>query len=153
MRCPAGLSDAVLQKMLESRKHWYFQKTEEVAQHRLLAGRIPGFAQLPPVLRVRIKAHFAERVAYFAEQMQVTYGQITIRSQKTRWGSCSAKGNLNFNYRLYFMPGNLLDYVVVHELSHRVHMNHSPEFWKTVETYCPEYRQYRQELKSMSTID
>ena len=83
-----------------------------------------------------------QRVAYYAEKMGVTYGRITIRNQKTRWGSCSSKGNVNFNYNLYYMPEELLDYVVVHELSHRKYMNHSQSFWCEVEKYCPEYIGY-----------
>ena len=79
--------------------------------------------------------------------MNVSVGRITIRNQKTRWGSCSSKGNVNFNYQLYYMPQELMDYVIVHELSHRRHMNHSAEFWAEVEKYCPEYRTYRKQLK------
>ena len=77
----------------------------------------------------------------------VTVGRVTIRNQKTRWGSCSSKGNVNFNYNLYYMPEELLDYVVVHELSHRKYMNHSQSFWCEVEKYCPEYKLCRRRLK------
>ena len=78
--------------------------------------------------------------------MQVEYQRVTIRNQKTRWGSCSSKGNLNFNYRLFYLPEELLDYVVVHELAHRRYMNHSPQFWQEVETYCPDYETCRKKL-------
>ena len=72
---------------------------------------------------------------------------ITIRNQKTRWGSCSSKGNVNFNYQLYYMPRELMDYVIIHELSHRRHMNHSAEFWQEVEKYCKTYRECRKKLR------
>ena len=81
--------------------------------------------------------------------MGITFGRITVRNQKTRWGSCSEKGNLNFNYLLYFLPEELLDYVVVHELAHRRHMNHSGEFWAEVGKYFPEYKECRKKLKKI----
>ena len=75
------------------------------------------------------------------------YGRITIREQKTRWGSCSSKGNLNFNWKLVLLAPELLDYVVVHELAHRREMNHSKNFWKIVEAELPDYRERRARLK------
>lgn len=90
---------------------------------------------------------FPERTAYFAERMGVSYGRITIREQKTRWGSCSAAGNLNFNWKLVLMPPEVLDYVVVHELAHRKEMNHSARFWKIVEKELPDYMERRKLLR------
>lgn len=87
------------------------------------------------------RAVIPEKVRYFARILGVSYGRITIRNQKTRWGSCSAKGNLNFNYLLLLMPEEILDYVVVHELCHRLELNHSPAFWRLVEKVLPDYRQ------------
>ncbi|MGX8688919.1 MAG: M48 family metallopeptidase [bacterium] len=84
---------------------------------------------------------FPERCRYFAGIMGVSYGRITIRNQKTRWGSCSSGGNLNFNCLLMLAPPEVRDYVVVHELAHRREMNHSPRFWKEVERVLPDYRQ------------
>lgn len=88
-----------------------------------------------------------ERTAYFARQMGVSYGRITIRNQKTRWGSCSSKGNLNFNCMLMLTPPEVLDYVVVHELCHRKEMNHSQAFWQEVEKVLPDYRNQVRWLK------
>lgn len=89
-----------------------------------------------------------ERVAYYAPIVGVTYGRITIRNQRTRWGSCSAKGNLNFNLALMKAPPQVLDYVVVHELCHRLEMNHSVRFWEKVESVFPEYKACRKWLKN-----
>lgn len=74
-------------------------------------------------------------------------GRIAIREQKTRWGSCSSKGNLNFNWKLIFKPPAAIEYVVVHELCHMIHLNHSPAFWNLVERYLPDYKQRRALLK------
>lgn len=92
---------------------------------------------------------FPERTAFFAERMGVDYGRITVREQKTRWGSCSQKGNLNFNWKLVLMPQEILDYVVVHELAHRKEMNHSARFWAIVEQVLPDYQNRRNELKKL----
>lgn len=88
-----------------------------------------------------------EKVAYYARLMNVTYGRISIRKQKTRWGSCSNKGNLNFNCLLMMMPPEVLDYVIVHELSHRLEMNHSKRFWAQVEKVIPDYKTQKTWLK------
>ena len=91
-------------------------------------------------LRERAKSVLAQRTAYFARQVGVTYGRITVRDQKPRWGSCSQTGNLNFNFRLILAPLEVLDYVVVHELCHRRQMNHSTQFWQEVAQVLPDYR-------------
>ena len=91
-------------------------------------------------LRERARSVLAQRTAYFARQIGVTYGRITVRDQKTRWGSCSQTGNLNFNFRLILAPPEVLDYVVVHELCHRRQMNHSAQFWQEVAQVLPDYR-------------
>ena len=83
--------------------------------------------------------------------MGVTYGRSTIRSQHTRWGSCSARGNLNFNCLLALTPPEVLDYVVVHELCHRKELNHSPAFWAEAERVLPDYKNRRNWLKENGT--
>ncbi len=98
------------------------------------------------------KAILIRRANFWAERMAVSYRNITLKEQKTRWGSCSALGNLNFNWKLLLMDPRLLDYVVVHELAHLREMNHSPAFWKIVETYIPDYKERRRALKSLPTL-
>lgn len=88
------------------------------------------------------------RVAHFAPLVGVTYGRITVRNQRTRWGSCSSKGNLNFNCLLMLAPPGILDYVVVHELCHRKVMNHSPKFWAEVAKVMPDYKERQKWLRT-----
>ena len=90
---------------------------------------------------------FLERVTYYAPLMKVTPGRITIRTQKTRWGSCTQEGNLNFNALLLLAPPEVLDSVVVHELCHLKEMNHSDRFYAEVLRVYPDYRKWERWLK------
>ena len=98
-------------------------------------------------LTLQAKKSIPERVAFYAAKIGVTYGRITIRNQKTRWGSCSIKGNLNFNCLLMLVPSEVLDSVIVHELCHRKEMNHSAQFYAEVLRVYPEYRKWNKWLK------
>lgn len=98
-------------------------------------------------LKAEAKDFIAQRVKHFAEVMGTAYKSVSIRCQKTRWGSCSAKKNLSFNCLLLLLPSELLDYVVVHELCHLKHMNHSQAFWSEVEKFLPDYKKRRALLK------
>lgn len=89
----------------------------------------------------------AERLAIHAPAMGVKYGRVAVRDQKTRWGSCSSKHNLNFNWKLIMAPPEALDYVVIHELCHLIEFNHSPRFWSLVERRMPEYKYWVKWLK------
>lgn len=93
------------------------------------------------------KEYFPQRVDYFNQFTGGSYNRITIRDQKTRWGSCSAKGTLSFNWRLMLAPPAIPDYVIVHELCHLTYMNHSAAFWQKVESVYPDYRTARKWLK------
>lgn len=98
-------------------------------------------------LREYARAVLSEKVRFYGSLMGVSVNRIAIKEQKTRWGSCSGKGNLNFNWKLTLMPQRIQDYVVVHELAHRKQMNHSAAFWKEVETILPDYQERRKWLR------
>jgi predicted metal-dependent hydrolase len=102
---------------------------------------------LRAALSARALRRIRERIAHFLPVAGGAPGRITVRAQKSRWGSCSSKGNLSFNWRLILAPPDCLDYVVAHELCHLTEFNHSPRFWKLVETCKPDYRVWQAYLK------
>lgn len=120
-----------IDRHLEEQKERMAQEAEHPVR-RLTRAQLEALAQ--EAARI-----IPQRVAYYAPLVGVTYGNITIRSQRTRWGSCSAKGNLNFNCLLCLAPEGVLDSVVVHELCHRLEMNHSERFYREVLRVFPDY--------------
>ena len=101
------------------------------------------------VYRRLAKLHLAERVAAYSDQMGVAPAGIKINGAKTRWGSCSSKRSINFSWRLVMAADHVIDYVVVHELAHLTHMNHSKKFWATVESVLPDYRERKAGLAQL----
>jgi predicted metal-dependent hydrolase len=113
-----------------------------------------NFENVPPLteqelqeLKRRAKLIFEQRAAHYAPLLGVTYSKITVRSQRTRWGSCSSNGNLSFNCLLLLAPDEVLDCIVVHELCHRKEMNHSERFYREVLRVFPEYQKHHAWLK------
>jgi len=90
---------------------------------------------------------FNESIKMYSKIMVVKFNRVCLRQQKTRWGSCSSKGNLNFNFKLIMAPRFVLDYIVVHELSHLIYMNHSKNYWLEVEKFLPDYKVAEKWLK------
>ena len=146
VRAPYWMTNTEISHFVKEKKDWirrHLDKLEENVNNR------PGISLSGEELRL-LAEKAAEiipgKVAFYAKKIGVTYGRITIRCQRTRWGSCSEKGNLNFNCLLMKVPEDVLDYVVVHELCHRLEMNHSPAFWKLVEGIFPDYKACRRWL-------
>lgn len=107
----------------------------------------PHFQQLHRFLKQTARAYIEPRTTQLSQIMQIEYQQIRYKQQKSRWGSCSSQGNLNFNWRLVHCPPEVIDYVIIHELAHRKQMNHSSKFWELVAQYSPDHRQHRGWLK------
>lgn len=143
VRAPTRMPLADIQRFVEEKTLW-------IEKHLKMAAQSTSSPFTETELRHLAEAALTDipqRVKHFAPIVGVTVGRITIRNQRTRWGSCSSKGNLNFNCLLMLCPESVRDYVVVHELCHRLEMNHSPKFWKEVERVLPDYRIHRKYLK------
>ncbi len=97
--------------------------------------------------REKARIQITARVNHYIQGTGHSYKTLSIRDQKSRWGSCSSRGTLSFNYRLIFAPPRVLDYVVVHEICHMTHMNHSKDFWDLVEQIMPDYKIHKKWLK------
>ena len=142
VRAPLWMSGRKIEAFLESKRSW-------IEKH--LSRTVPS---LPPLTEEEITALMAaakedlpRRAVRLATLAGVSVNRVTIRCQRTRWGSCSAKGNINLNCLLMLCPEEVRDYVVLHELCHRREMNHSPRFWAEVERVMPDYRRHRRWLK------
>ena len=148
VRVPYRATKAQVEAFIRSHEEWirsHSAKIEKAMQTQ------KGTDKLSPEeirqLAEKAKNLIPERVRYYAAIIGVTYGRITIRSQRTRWGSCSAKGNLNFNCLLMLTPPEAIDSVVVHELCHRREMNHSSRFYAEILRVFPDYRKWEKWLK------
>lgn len=110
-------------------------------------------------MTVHYKAHkelareiITARIEHWNGFYNLEYKRVAIRNQRRCWGSCSEKGNLNFNYKIIFIPEILMDYVIVHELCHLIHLNHSPAFWAEVARAMPEYKEARAHLRRITHV-
>ena len=149
VRVPLFVREQEVRRFVEGHLTWIEK------QQRKLAAASEQRSEIRPLTGTDLskmvseaRQDLTERTEYFAPRIGVTYGRISIRHQKTKWGSCSSKGNLNFNCLLMLAPEAVRDYVVVHELCHRKQMNHSDTFWAEVERVLPAYRDARKWLKT-----
>ena len=152
VRAPRDCEKAEIDDLIRDRREWIEEKRAEfLAQKRECEKKQEQFPKITPEsereFRRLAKEKIPKRVALFAEQVGVDYGKITIKDTKSRWGNCSYQGNLNFCWRLILAPEEVLDYIVVHELCHRLEMNHSARFWAEVKRVLPEYEKGKEWLK------
>lgn len=153
VRAPRRMSDRTIAAFVASKRDWIEKHMEKVRNRAAKREEVPEFTEEErKALTKKARKMILEKVAYYAPIVGVTYGRIAIRKQRTVWGSCSAKGNLNFNYLLAMMPDEVVDYVVVHELCHRKEMNHSPRFWAEVEKVIPNHKVLRKWLKEEGSV-
>lgn len=120
---------------------WHpFDSNPRQLEHTIQQGAIAA-------LRTQAKAHLPRRIEFLADQHKLEYTKLRFSSASTRWGSCSGRGTISLTIWLMQLPSELIDYVLIHELCHTKQMNHSPMFWQLVAEKCPDYLQYRRELK------
>ncbi len=144
VRAPYSLSKTEIEKIINARKGWIDKQMKQVKKEKEL---IPFTDEELELLKILANEYIPQRVSYYAHLMGVKYEKISIRTQKSKWGSCTSKGNLSFNCLLMMMPVEVIDSIVVHELCHLKVMNHSKDFYKEVYTVYPEYNIWDKWLK------
>ena len=145
VRAPYGTKKERIESIVASHDEWIKKHIERQVERNK---KYEGLTEENILaLRKYAKSIIPAKVAYYANIMGLKYGRITITSAKTRFGSCSSKGNLSFSYRLMLYPEEAIDYVVVHELAHLYEMNHSPRFYKIIEAVLPDYKERKKLLK------
>lgn len=140
---PKGTSLSKARKFLQSKTPWvkkHLKKLKNLQQ---------GYHQqkLPPIDRTKAKTVLTRRLNLLAKKYKFSYNKLFIRNQKTRWGSCSSKNNINLNMNLVRLPQELQDYVILHELVHTKHKNHSKEFWKEVDRLAGDGKRFKRKMR------
>jgi predicted metal-dependent hydrolase len=153
VRAPKHMTGKEIQNFIQSKSEWLNQHLKKVETEKNAFQEMGMFSEVEIRKMIQLaKKILPVKVAYYARVLNVDYGAISIRRQKTRWGSCSREGNLNFNCLLMMTPEAVMDYVVVHELCHRLEMNHSARFWAHVANVLPNYQEPRKWLKEQGGI-
>lgn len=148
---PYNVKEKFVENFIRGKAQWLFLKIAyfEQFEKRPIAGHKHGdYVKHRAAARLLIE----ERVEHFNNQYGFNYHKINIKNQKTRWGSCSQRGNLNFNYKLLFLPSKMRDYVIVHEVCHLKELNHSSTFWDLVASIFPDHADIKKELRKYSVV-
>lgn len=145
VKAPYGTSEKRILEVIEKHKTWVEKHLAK--REARVAARASLTDEKIAELKKLAKEILPIKTAYYAQKMGLKYGRITITSAKTRFGSCSSKGNISFSYRLMLYPEEAIDYVVVHELAHIVELNHSKRFYSVVERVLPDYKARAKLLK------
>ena len=148
VRAPYRVPVSEIETFIRAHRHWILQHLEKAAaqEERLAEEGVLTPEELEALVK-RAKEWIPGRVSHYADLLGVSYSRITVRKQRTRWGSCSRKGNLNFNCLLMLMPEKAADAVVAHEVCHLREMNHSPAFYRLVRSICPDYDHWNRWIK------
>ena len=153
VRAPFRMSRREIYSFVVQKSDWIEKHYKKIQEKKRAMEEVVPYteAELKELAKKALEM-IPEKVKYYAEIIGVDYGRITIRNQRTRWGSCSSKGNLNFNCLLMLFPDPVIDSVVVHELCHRKHMNHSKEFYQEVRNAFPQYDRCHKWLKENGSL-
>jgi hypothetical protein len=151
---PKTLNSSFIEKFVEKQKDWIKSKVDYYKNHP-----VKSFFQKISLSKhskkefkenkEKISAIIKEKIDYFNNHYNFIFNRIFVKNQKSRWGSCSKTGNLNFNYRINFLPEKYQDYIIVHELCHLKEFNHSASFWNLVAQKIPDYKEIRYNLRKL----
>ena len=144
---PRGFNMDAAERFFKSKFSWVLKTLENFKPYRAKPKIISGRREYLK-FKAQALALATQKVKELNQSYNFNYQNIKIGNQKTRWGSCSKKGNLNFNYKIVHLPEHLLNYLIVHELCHLKEFNHSREFWQLVEKVIPDYKVCRKQLRS-----
>lgn len=143
---PWGLSERIVERFIKQKSNWVLSKLKYFKcfkNNSFLGGDKENYLEHKDNALLFIK----KRVDYYNKIYNFDFNRISVKNQRTRWGSCSKKGNLNFNYRILFLPEKHADYVIVHELCHLGELNHSKRFWDLIAKGMPDYSEIRKDIK------
>jgi predicted metal-dependent hydrolase len=142
---PGFVSEHAVEDFLVKKSAWVIKVLDRMGRRKnlLAGGKRADYKRLAETARELVR----QRLIFFNKKYNLKFGRVAIRDQRTRWGSCSRKGNLNFNYRITLLPPRLADYIVVHEMCHLAELNHSAKFWRLVARALPDFGDRRRELR------
>ncbi len=143
---PCHIPTSRARYFIENKKTWISQQYLQAKRKEQLISR------LPPLPIDEAKNHLRQRLLELSRKFQLKFNRLSIRQQRTRWGSCSLKGNINLNLRVYYLPEELQDYVLLHELAHTIHHNHSPAFWSLMDKLTDDARRLNKRLKEFDYL-
>jgi len=150
VRAPKQASVQHIQSFINAKSDWI---TRAISKVNKVTSQVSVFDQLSLAeinqAKVMAKINFEQRLKYWSQIMNLKYEILRITTAKTLWGSCSGRGKISLNWKLQLMPFESLEYVIIHELAHLRHQNHSSKFWNLVEQYCPNYKLTRKQLKGV----
>ena len=160
VKAPFSASRRDVEAFLRKRPHWILAHYDAMQEKMEKLSQQNGNSHLSESQKEALEKRYrslareciTRRASYYAAQLGVTYSSIRIAEQKTRWGSCSSRGTLSFHWRLILAPPAVMDYVVVHEVCHLIHMDHSPDFWAEVESLMPDYKVYKTWLRKNGLV-
>lgn len=147
VRAPLFLSDNTIKKLVAQKNDWIDKKIKQIENKNSVL--LPTFSEKEiKLLREKTRVLITPKAEYYAKILGVSFNKLSVKKQRSVWGSCSAKQNINFNLLLCLCPDNVVDYIVVHELCHLKELNHSKKFWYEVEKILPDYKASRLWLKT-----
>ena len=145
---PTALGIEVIERFVEKHSDWVHRNIAKTVGRKVVHIRKIEIE----ILKKRALTLASMRCAHFAGHYGLSYKKITIRAQKSRWGSCSRAGNLSFNYKIAALPAHIADYIIAHEICHLIEMNHSKRFWALVAKAIPNHKELRKELRQVAVV-